>query len=92
MEVLDNVIYFDNDDEFYDYCVEPKLITIPFVDKNGDTRYYTDFNFTNAYNNDVKDGKIFIIKDENSQIYKHKAVSYRTITKEISNLEPWYKN
>ena len=33
---------------------------------------------------------IFIIKDENSQIYKHGAVSYRTITKEISNLEPWY--
>ena len=32
----------------------------------------------------------FVIKDEDSQIYKHGCVSYRTISKDIQNLDPWF--
>jgi len=90
MEAIDKVIYFDNDQEFYDYAVIPELVPISYIDKSGIEKYYTDFNFTEPYTNAVNDGMIFIIKDEDSQIYKHGGVSYRTIFKEIPNLEPWF--
>lgn len=90
MDVKEKVIYFDNDQEFYEYAVIPELVSIPYTDKLGVDGYYTDFNFTPQYNNAINNGMTFIIKDKNSQIYKRGAVSYRTITKEISNLEPWY--
>ena len=92
MEVKDTTIYFDNDNEFYEYAVIPQLITIPFIDKSGVERYYTDFNFSTQYNDAINNGMKFIIKDEDSQICKHGAVSYRTIAKEIKNLEPWYND
>lgn len=90
MDVKEKVIYFDNDQEFYEYVVVPRLVPIQYVDNCGNERYYTDFNFSPQYLHNVENGTKFIIKDEDSQIYKHGAVSYRTITKEISNLEPWY--
>ena len=49
-----------------------------------------DFNLSNAYNDAISQGKKFIIKDPNSQIFKHQAVSYRTITKPIQNLEEYF--
>lgn len=90
MEAINNIIYFDSDNEFYDYAVIPELISIAYTDKNGIERYYTDFNFTTQYNNAVNNGMRFVIKDEDSQIYKHGCVSYRTISKEIPNLDPWF--
>ena len=87
-----NIIYFDNDDEFYIYAVKPELIPIKtdHIDKYGNPVYYTDWNFTDVYNNAINNGSTFIIKDENSQIFKHGAVSYRTITKPIQNLEQYF--
>ena len=90
MQTIDKIIYFDNDQEFYDYAVIPELVPISFTDKSGVERYYTDFNFTSLYNDAVNNGMTFIIKDEDSQIYKHGGVSYRTIFKEVPNLEPWF--
>ena len=92
MEIKDNIIYFDNDQEFYDYAVIPELVPVKYISKSGEERYYTDFNFTPQYNNAVKDGITFIIKDEDSQIYKHGCVSFRTISKDIPNLEPWFND
>jgi len=90
MEVKDNIIYFDNDNEFYEYAVVPQLVTIPYTSRDGSERYYTDFNFSTEYNDAVNNNMIFMIKDENSQICKRGRVSYRTITKDVSNLEPWF--
>ena len=92
MQAVDKIIYFDNDQEFYDYAVIPELVPIPYTDKSGIERYYTDFNFTPQYNNAVNNEMTFIIKDEDSQIYKHGGVSYRTIFKDIPNLEPWFND
>jgi len=92
MQAVDKIIYFDNDQEFYDYAVIPELVPIHYTDKSGVERYYTDFNFTPQYNNAVNNGMTFIIKDEDSQIYKHGGVSYRTIYKDVPNLEPWFND
>lgn len=90
MEIKDNIIYFDSDDEFYQYSVVPELIPVHYVDNLGADKYYTTFEFTPQYQNDVNNGMTFIIKDEDSNIFKHGAVSYRTITKDVQNLEQWF--
>ena len=42
------------------------------------------------YNKAVNNCIQFVIKDENSNIYKNGCVSYRTITKPISNLKQYF--
>lgn len=90
METKNNIIFFNDDNEFYQYCVVPELIPVQYIDNSGDTKFYTDFNFTPEYKNAINNGMTFIIKDENSNIFKHGSVSYRTITKDIQNLEQWF--
>ena len=86
----ENVLIFDDDDQFYNFCVNPKLnIKTKKLETGQDINYY-DFDFTHDYNKALEMGKRFKIKDENSQICKHGAVSYRTITKRIDNLDPYY--
>ena len=87
MDIKGNIIYFDNDNEFYDFAVIPQLIT-----KDGDKSKYFDFELSPQYHKALKEGKKFCIKDEDSKILKHAAVSYRTITKDIENLEPWFED
>jgi len=91
MEVKQKTIYFNNDDEFYAYSVIPKIFDVKYIGEDGVERYHTDFNFTPHYLNEVKNGTIFVIKDEDSNICKHGGVSYRTIFKEVPNLEPWFE-
>jgi hypothetical protein len=90
MNTKDNIIYFDSDNEFYDYCVVPELVPVQYIDSEGNEKYYSDFNLSSQYNNAINNGTRFIIKDEDSQIYKHGCVSYRTISKDIQNLDPWF--
>ena len=90
-KIKSNTIYFNTDDDFYQFCVVPQVVIKEYVDNNGETNYYFTFNLSNAYNKAISDGINFVIKDENSQIYKHGCVSYRTISKPISNLKPYYK-
>ena len=90
MNIKDNIIYFDSDNEFYEYSVVPELVPVQYIDSEGNEKYYSDFNFTPQYNAAINNNMRFVIKDEDSQIYKHGCVSYRTISKEISNLDPWF--
>ena len=76
-------MFFNSDDEFYRFCVVPELVTDADV-------LSTDFNLSPDYYNALNNSVFFVIKDENSQIYKRNAVSYRTITKQIENLLPYY--
>lgn len=89
----EDILYFDNDDDFYNFCVEPKIY--PAVDANLNDLGYIDFNLSSAYQDAVTAGKSFMIKDLNSKIYKNQCVSYRTISKPIQNLKKYnikYKN
>ena len=83
---IKNVMFFDKDEDFYNFCIVPKIIPVKYIDNTGNEKYYTDFDLTYEYNNAVKNGTSFVIKDPKSSIYKHKAVSYRTMTKPIKNL------
>lgn len=82
-------MYFDTDDDFYNFCVEPSIVQKERTLKNGESLKSFDFNFTWDYNDAINNNVMFIIKDPNSQIYKNQAVSYRTITKPVSNLEEY---
>ena len=86
-----NIIYFNNDDEFFNFCVNPEIVINETTDANGNPGCYYTFNFTDVYNSCIRDGKKFIIMDDNSRIFKNKCVSYRTITKPVENLEPYFR-
>lgn len=86
MLTLDNIIYFDNDNEFYDYCVKPTVV----VNSNALGSLGYDIEFTDHYNNAIANNQRFCIKDENSKIFKHNCVNYKLISKDIQNLEPYF--
>ncbi len=81
------VKYFDNDEEFFKFCVVPVMVTNKETNDDGTSCFESDWDFTQEYKDAVKDGIRFIIKDENSQIYKHQAVTFNVITKPVDNLE-----
>ena len=83
---LDNVIYFDTDDDFYNYAVKPNFV----VNQNPNVGMSYDMDMTDEYKLAVENGKLFCIKDENSAIYKHGCVSCRTLSKQVQNLEPYF--
>lgn len=94
-KTLENIVpkvhYFDNDDEFYNFCVIPQLVVKKVLNNDNQEICYTDFNFSDAYNDEIANNTFFVIKDKNSQIIKHNnVVSYRTIGKKVQNLKPWY--
>ena len=78
--------YFENDDEFYNYCVDPRIIPM----KSDEGFYYTTFNFTPQYLSDIDNGVKFVIKDVDSVIFKHKAVSVGLMNKRVQNLEQYF--
>ena len=85
MNRVRNTIYFDSDDEFMDFAVDQHPVI-----RQGKRCKYTDFNFTTMYQKEVDNGTRFCIKDDNSQIEKHQAVSFMSNTKEVENLDPWF--
>ena len=86
-----SIMYFDNDDEFYQFCVNPEIITSPYTRVDGTTGYIADWDFSQGYKDAIDKGIHFIIKDEDSSIYKHGAITHRVNTKKIQNLDPYYK-
>lgn len=87
-----NILNFSSDNDFYRFCVVPVIVPREYVDTvTGQPAYYMDFDFSNQYVDAVKNGVKFCINDEDSQIYKHGCVSYRTITKPVENLIEYIK-
>ena len=90
-EDFNSVMYFDNDNDFYTFCVSPVLVPTDYTNRYGEPDQYYTFNFTDCYNDAIKNNVAFVMRDKNSQILKHKGiVSYRTISKQTQNLLPWY--
>lgn len=81
----DNIIAFNNDQEFMDYCICPNVVIL----RGESGVLYYDINYTDLYNDAINSGTFFVIKDSNSQICKHNAVSLHSITKPISNLKQY---
>ena len=90
MKKYNGVMYFDTDDDFYRFCVDPQLC-VKTYDNNGEPSEYLDFNFSPGYSDALANNIAFVIRNMNSQILKHNGVvSYRTISKKVDNLKPWY--
>lgn len=80
-----NTIYFDSDEDFFDFCV----VKAPII-RQGKHGKYVDFKFTDMYEKELNNGTRFCIKDENSLIAKRGVVTYMTESKEVKNLDTWY--
>ena len=72
-------IYFESDDEFTDFCVAP-YAAIEQSEKGG---YYYHGEFSALYKKAIEEGKRFVIKDENSQVYKRQCVCKRVLVPKI---------
>ena len=89
--IYNGVIYFDTDDDFYNFSVQPVVVAREYINPLNQNDAYLDFDFSNAYNDAISNNIAFVIRDKNSQILKHNGlISYRTITKQAKNLKPWY--
>lgn len=82
-----NTIYFDTDDEFFDFCIVPEVVIVDYVNDRGQQDIRQELNYTSVYNNAVAAGKSFCIRDEKSKITKHQAINYKTFTKPVKNLK-----
>ena len=88
-ENIANKMFFNSDDDFFTFCVNPNLI-VKTDNINGEDTYFTDWDFTDAYKKAVENGTRFIICDDNSVITKRGCISYKVNTKPIQNLDPFY--
>ncbi len=71
MKIKGNIIYFESDDEFTDFCIAPNA-TIEYR-KDGSSRILNCY--SDLYKENVKQGNSFVIRDENSKVYKRGCVS-----------------
>ena len=73
MEIKDNIVFFESDDEFTDFCVAPfaKVKT----DEDGQSYYKGDY--SDMYKEYLQQGMIFMIKDEDSVVCKRQCVCKR---------------
>lgn len=82
-EEKNDIMYFDNDNEFVDFCIDPDIV----LHKNDQYNlFYYDIQFTPEYLKCVKDGKKFCIRDQKSKVCKHKGVTYKLVFKPVENL------
>lgn len=86
----DNIMYFDNDDDFAVFCINPKLRVYTVKNSLGNDIMLATYDFSNQYNNAIANGIKFCIKDEKSRVNKNGLLGYRDCTKQVSNIEPYY--
>ncbi len=77
-----SIIYFDNDEEFYDLCVSPE----PVIKTSTNTSItYFDMDFTVWYKSHVDEAtKIVILDDDSTILRRGGVVTYRTCNKIIN--------
>lgn len=69
MEIKDNIVFFESDEEFTDFCVAP------YARLKGEKGVGGDY--SEMYKEYLQKGMIFIIKDEDSVVYKRECVVKR---------------
>jgi hypothetical protein len=77
MEKIDNIIYFESDDEFTDFCIAPYAV----VKRSSEGTLFVEGQYSDMYKKYIEEGKTFIIKDEDSQVFKHQCISKRVPVK-----------
>jgi len=77
IENENNIIFFESDDEFTDFCIAPYAV----VKRLSDGTPFVEGQYSDMYKKYIEQGKTFIIKDENSQVYKRQCVTKRVPVK-----------
>lgn len=85
-----NVLYFDDDDDFTRFCMDPDIKTYEYTDAEGNVKYKADYEFSPSYKSAIEKGTTFVILDPNSRILKNGDLTYRSTTKTIDNLDLMY--
>lgn len=71
--IPEDEIHFKNDDEFAVFCVAPYAV----VKESPQGTMYYEGEYSQAYIDAIKEGKYFVIEDENSLVFKRKCVTKR---------------
>ena len=79
-----DVMYFNNDDDFVQFCVKPEFVAKKSNKSDG---AYFDIDYTDEYLDAVKRNVVFIIRDEDSVITKRGFINIGAVSKKISNVE-----
>jgi hypothetical protein len=97
MEESNNTVYFESDDEFTDFCVAPYAV----VKQSEKGTYYVEGEYSDEYLECLKKRKTFVIKDENSVVFKRQCVTKRvpvegtnrttSVQLDIENLERFWE-
>ena len=98
METKGNIIYFESDQEFEDFCVAPYAE----VKQSENGPLYIQGDYSDLYKEAIEKGTKFIIKDENSVVEKRGCVAkrvpvlgtrrYTLIQLKVQNLEPYFED
>ena len=72
MEIKDNIVFFESDEEFTDFCVAPYARL-----KDEDGVVYYKGEYSEMYKKYLQQGMIFMIKDEDSVVCKRQCVCKR---------------
>lgn len=98
IQVSDDNIYFDNDQEFTDFCLAPYGVIV--YPEDGSSPTWTGV-YSDEYKDAIKEGKRFVIKDEDSVVFKHKCVTKRvpiqgtgreaSVQMPVQNLEQYFE-
>jgi len=98
----ENNIFFESDEEFTDFCIAPYAV----VKRSADGKPSVEGQYSDMYKKYIEEGKTFIIKDEDSQVFKHQCVSKRVpvkvddfpsyirptcVTLPVQNLEQYFR-
>lgn len=99
MDTKDNIIYFESDEEFEDFCLAPYGIIVN--PENASSPYWTGV-YSDLYKDAINEGKKFIIKNEDSVVFKHKCVTKRVpiqgtgrealVQMPVQNLEQYFED
>lgn len=80
----DNVMYFDSDEAFTDFCMAPYAT----VQRMYDGTLYVDGDYSDEYKECIKQGTKFIIKNEDSVVYERQCVCKRVPIEIGGSLDP----
>ena len=93
-----NIVFFESDDEFTDFCIAPYAV----VKRSADGTLSVEGQYSDMYKKYIEEGKTFVIKDEDSRVYKHQCVSKRvpvqstgrsaTVQLPVQNLEQYFED
>ena len=73
MKINDDIIFFESDEEFTDFCVAP----IAQITRSEKGTLYYEGEYSDEYKRCIEESKTFIIKAEDSQVYRRQYVTKR---------------